>query len=99
MCPFGFFPLTDLGALLYNWTGTNPRRRGWRRNPTGENNVIDRNYFVRQATTLLKLAQSTNDPKLAATLIDRAAKLKSQIDDAPPLQDQSPQAPDVERPA
>jgi hypothetical protein len=61
--------------------------------------VIGRNYFVRQATTLLKLAKSTNDPNLAATLIDRAAKLKSQIDDAAPTLDQSPQAPDVERPA
>jgi hypothetical protein len=58
--------------------------------------VIGRNYFVRQATTLLKLAQSTNDPNLAATLIDRAAKIKSQIDDTP-SRDQSPQAPDVER--
>ncbi len=58
--------------------------------------MIGRNYFVRQATTLLKLAQSTNDPNLAATLIDRAIKLKSQIDDTP-APDQSPQAPDVER--
>ena len=61
--------------------------------------VIGRNYFVRQATMLLKLAKSTNDPNLAATLIDRAAKLKSQIEDAAPIGDQSPQAPDVERPA
>ena len=58
--------------------------------------MIGRNYFVRQATTLLKLAQSTNDPNLAATFIDRAAKIKSQIDDTP-SPDQSPQAPDVER--
>jgi hypothetical protein len=61
--------------------------------------VIGRNYFIRQATTLLKIARTTNDPILAATLVDRAVKLKSQIDDAPPIQDQSPQAPDVERPA
>jgi hypothetical protein len=59
--------------------------------------VIGRNYFVRQATTLLKLAQSTNDPNLAATFIDRAAKIKSQIDETP-SPDQSPQAPDVEPP-
>jgi hypothetical protein len=59
--------------------------------------VIGRNYFVRQATTLLKLAQSTNDPNLAATFIDRAAKIKSQIDDTPAVTDQGPHAPDVER--
>ena len=56
--------------------------------------MIGRNYFIRQATTLLKLAQSTNDPDLAAALIDRAAKIKSQIDDTP-LPDQGLQAPDV----
>jgi hypothetical protein len=61
--------------------------------------VIGRNYFVRQATMLLKLAKSTNDPNLAATLIDRAAKIKSQIDDTAAAADQSPQAPDVERTA
>jgi hypothetical protein len=59
--------------------------------------VIGRNYFVRQATMLLKLAKSTNDPNLAATLIDRAAKIKLQIDDAAATADPSPHAPDVER--
>ena len=59
--------------------------------------MIGRNYFIRQATVLLKLAQSTRDPNLAATLIDRAAKIKSQIDDTPAAMDQSPHAPDVER--
>jgi hypothetical protein len=64
----------------------------------GENKaMIGRNYFVRQATMLLKLAQSTKDPNLAATLIDRAAKIKAQIDDAPAAADPSPQAPDVQR--
>jgi hypothetical protein len=59
--------------------------------------VIGRNYFIRQAMVLLKLAQSTRDPNLAATLIDRAAKIKSQIDDTPAAMHQSPHAPDVER--
>jgi hypothetical protein len=59
--------------------------------------MIGRNYFVRQATMLLELARSTKDPNLAATLIDKAAKIKSQIDDAPAVCDQSLHAPDVER--
>jgi hypothetical protein len=59
--------------------------------------VIGRNYFERQAATLLKLAKSTNDPQLAAVLIDKAADLKSQVDEAPNTPDQSPRAPGVER--
>jgi hypothetical protein len=56
--------------------------------------VIGRHYFARQARTLLKFAKSTNDPNLAAILIEKAASLKSQIDESPP--DKSPLAPDVE---
>jgi hypothetical protein len=59
--------------------------------------VIGRNYFERQAATLLKFAKSTNDPQLAAVLIDKAADLKSQVDEAPNTPDQSPRAPGVER--
>ena len=62
----------------------------------GNKLVIGRNYFIRQATALLNLAQSTKDPSLAAALIGRAVKIKSQIDDTA-LTDQSPHAPDVER--
>lgn len=52
-------------------------------------------YFARQATTLLKFAKSTSNPQLAATLIERAANLKAQID-ADDRPDPTPLAPDVE---
>ena len=58
--------------------------------------VIGRNYFARQAATLLKLAKSTNDPRFAAALIEKAADLKSLVDESP-APDQSPQGPDVDR--
>jgi hypothetical protein len=58
--------------------------------------VIGRLYFTRQAATLLKFARSTNDPQLAAVLIEKAADLKSQVDDAIPAPDKSPRAPDVQ---
>jgi hypothetical protein len=65
----------------------------------GESTVVGRNYFTRQATILLKFAKSTNDPQLAAALIEKAADLKSQLDETMPPPDAGPQAPDVERPA
>jgi len=58
--------------------------------------VIGRRYFARQATTLLKFANSTTNPQLAAVLVEKAAHLKSQVDEADPPQDQSPWPPDVE---
>jgi hypothetical protein len=58
--------------------------------------VVGRSYFTRQATKLLKFAKSTNNPELAAVLIERAADLKSQLDERMPAPDQSPLAPDVE---
>jgi hypothetical protein len=60
--------------------------------------VIDRRYFTRQATTLLKFAKSTTNPQLAAVLIEKAADLKSQVD-ASNLPDAAPLAPDIEPPA
>jgi hypothetical protein len=62
----------------------------------GEKIVVGRNYFTRQAATLLKFAKSTSDPKLAAALVEKASDLKSQSDEARPP-DLSPQAPDIER--
>jgi hypothetical protein len=53
---------------------------------------------VRQAATLLKLAQTTTDPKVAAGLVEKAAELKSQVDEATTLPDLSPLAPDIEPP-
>jgi len=54
---------------------------------------------MRQAATLLKFAKSTTNPGLAAALIEKAADLKSQVDETMPPPDAGPQAPDVERPA
>jgi hypothetical protein len=45
--------------------------------------------------TLLKFAQSTSNPELAAVLIVKAADLKSQLDEGT-RPDPSPLAPDVE---
>jgi hypothetical protein len=59
------------------------------------NIVIGRQYFLRQAATLLEFAQSTNDPGLAADLLEKASNLLSQIESSARL-DQSPRAPDVE---
>jgi hypothetical protein len=57
--------------------------------------VLGRLYFARQATTLLRYAKSTSNPELAATLIERAADLKAQID-AVERPFPTPLAPDVE---
>ena len=54
---------------------------------------------MRQAATLLKFAQTTTDPKVAAGLVDKAADLRSQGDEASPLPDLGSRAPDVEPPA
>jgi hypothetical protein len=53
---------------------------------------------VRQAATLLKLAQTTNDHKLAAALIEKAYNLLAQIDEASAPPDLTPLAPDIEPP-
>ena len=57
--------------------------------------MVDKQYLKRQATTLLKFAQSVSDPKVAAGLVEKAVDLKSQIDQSQ-ASDPSPQAPDVE---
>jgi len=58
--------------------------------------VLSRHYFVRQATTLLKFAKSTTNPQLAAVLIEKAADLKSQVDESSTTPDSIPQVPDAE---
>ena len=60
--------------------------------------VIGREYFVRQAATLLRFAKTTTNPELAASLVDKAADLKSQVDETGALPDLSPLAPDIEPP-
>jgi hypothetical protein len=58
--------------------------------------MVGRNYFTRQAATLLKFARSSSDPQMVAALVEKAAELKSHLDQTP---DPSPHPPDVERPA
>jgi hypothetical protein len=62
----------------------------------GESKVIGREYFLRQAATLVGFARSTNDPQLAAALIEKAADLLAQIDQSDARSDPSPHAPDME---
>src|SRR5258705_312077 len=63
----------------------------------GEIIVIGKHYFTRQATTLLMLAKSTTDANVAAALIDKAADLKSRLDESA-LPNMTPLAPDIEPP-
>lgn len=63
----------------------------------GVSTVVGRNYFTRQATTLIKFAKATSDPKVVAALVDKAVDLKSQFDEGILPPDPSPRAPDVER--
>jgi hypothetical protein len=65
----------------------------------GENTVIGKQYFVRQAATLLRFAKSTQDPQMAAALLEKAADFKSQVEQTIPSPDLTPLAPDIEPPA
>jgi len=65
----------------------------------GEALVIGKQYFVRQAATLLRFAKSTQNPNVAAALVEKAADFKSQIEDTIPPPDLTPPAPDSEPPA
>jgi hypothetical protein len=58
--------------------------------------MIGRGYLSRQALSLLSFARATNNPELAALLVQKAAHLKSQADEIAPAHDVSPNAPDVE---
>jgi hypothetical protein len=55
--------------------------------------VVGRQYLTRQAATLLKFARTVTDPNIAAGLLEKAADLKSKVDEAP---DKSPHPPDIE---
>jgi len=57
--------------------------------------VNSREYLTRQAATLLKFAKTTRDPNVAAGLVEKAADLKSKVDETR-RPDPGPQAPDVE---
>jgi hypothetical protein len=58
--------------------------------------VIGRQYFTRQAATLVEFARATHNPELAAALIEKASNFLSQIDESSARLDPSPRAPDVE---
>jgi hypothetical protein len=59
--------------------------------------VPGRLYLTRQAAALLRFANSTSNPQLAAALVERASRLKSQADErASSRPDPSPYPPDVE---
>ena len=60
--------------------------------------MIGRQYFLRQAATLIEFAQSTNDPKLAVALIGKAADLLAGINESSARPDLTPLAPDIEPP-
>ena len=63
---------------------------------TQGNIMVGRNYFKRQAATLLKFARSTSDPQVVAALVEKASDLRSQVDETTPAPDLSPRAPDIE---
>jgi hypothetical protein len=53
-----------------------------------------KDYLTRQATTLIKFAQATTDPQVVAGLVEKAADLKSRLDEQ--TIDRSPRAPDIQ---
>ena len=57
--------------------------------------MVGKQYLTRQATTLLNFAKTVTDPNVAAGLVEKAADLKSKVDE-PNRPDKSPRAPDVE---
>jgi hypothetical protein len=65
----------------------------------GENKVIGKQYFVRQAAILFGLAKATTDPKISAALLDKAADLKLQVDEPGAPRNATPLVPDIEPPA
>jgi hypothetical protein len=58
--------------------------------------VIGRQYLTQQAKTLLYFARSTTDRRMAAALLEKAADMKSKVDELNPGDDRATLAPDVE---
>jgi hypothetical protein len=58
--------------------------------------MIGRDYLARQASTLLKLARLTRDPKVAASFATKAADLQLRSDETPLAPDATPIAPDTQ---
>ena len=99
VAPFWSVAPKHLSALLHICPEPNPDFPVLCMVGTQGNIVVGRNYLARQAGTLLRFAQSTKNPQLAAALIEKAADLKSQVDDQEPASESSAVAPDVERPS
>ena len=70
-----------------------------RRWDTKGKTVIGKQYFVRQAAILFGIAKATKDPKMSAALMDKAADIKSKVDELGAPLDLTPRAPDVEPPS
>jgi hypothetical protein len=80
-----------------HFPGTNPppsRHPFARERQQGNNTVAGKEYLTRQAATLLRFAKATTDPQIVAGLVEKAADLKSRVDEA--TIDRSPRAPDVQ---
>jgi hypothetical protein len=58
--------------------------------------MIGKDYFSRQAATLLKLARITRDSKVAVGLATKAADLQTRFDEAPMIPDASPFPPGIQ---
>jgi hypothetical protein len=56
--------------------------------------MIGKDYFARQATTLLRMAKTVKDPQIEAGLAAKAADLQDRHEEAPPTEGASPLAPD-----
>jgi hypothetical protein len=91
-----------ISALLDSSSGTKCRfprdvLKGWQGLDSSRGEfMVSKNYLTRQATTLVKFAQSTSDPRRWTALVEKATEFKSQADEARPRSDLSPRAPDVE---
>ena len=59
--------------------------------------MLSKSYLLRQAETLLKMAQATRDGETSLGLAAKAAELQSKGAAAPRSSDQDLRAPDVEQ--
>ena len=60
--------------------------------------MIGKQYFVRQAAILFGIAKATKDPQTSAALMDKAADIKSKVDELEKPRDLTSRAPDVQPP-
>ena len=60
--------------------------------------MIGRQYLAHQATALLRFANPTRNPQVAAVLVEKAADFKLKVDETKPPDDLSPRPPDIESP-